>query len=247
MNKRLSILIGIAVAVVVILVVTNTPRDGKTTHIDDLTAEQPIYYTPSVEKLQQHQLAQGLYVAAGEFTIPHGDMIANNPDPGCQVDEETQLEKNLKGGLEALSKTEKQLAWLKEFSGIVSQSAARKLQPVIASTGGYISLQIVPSSERHARCGELTIFVPQGSEIKWIEPLAGESASDLKPCAEKNRFFCDIDFAKFTYKTEKNVVAGSFKNWSHNRERVARLQVYFQPSESWRKIHPLSSSSGPAI
>ena len=120
----------VLVAVVVALVVTNTPPSPKETKLEDLREEQPVYYTSSAAKLDRFKLSPGVYVAVGEFEVPHGDMIANNSDPGCVVDEQTQLEKNLKAGLEALSKTDKHIGWLKEFGRCQSISSKE------ASTSG---------------------------------------------------------------------------------------------------------------
>jgi hypothetical protein len=115
---------------------------------------------------------------------------------------------------------------LKTLSGGGSQTAIFPANSSgLASQGGDIAKLLAPT--RSASCAIIVSNLPSPSAAR-VEVSAADASSTWSPCTEQAGpwLICQIGWSAWTYKISDGVVVATFKNWSGDRQRVARIRIY---------------------
>jgi len=91
------------------------------------------------------------------------------------------------------------------------------------------------SSNDWSSCGVVTVQIPLTARIVSVTGSARErGAADWKQCVQRDNKDCDVGWARFDGNYSVQTVGGfqtiswTFKNWSHNRDREARVVVVWE-------------------
>jgi hypothetical protein len=169
------------------------------------------------------------WCATAQVTVVPGDYV-NTATPSC--------DKNVAATWEGLvfSYEHSRFPNVSQYAGALTADSPVLMQSENANALWGLSA-LGPS--RLANCAVLALAVPQGSTVRKLKREAREQFDvGWHECGTDQD--CPIGWSGFEPEvlqaatTTGTVVGGVFKNWSHNRQREARLTVYFDPpSASW--------------
>jgi hypothetical protein len=94
-----------------------------------------------------------------------------------------------------------------------------------SSQGGDIAQLLAPT--RSASCAIIVVNLPSPTAAR-VEVSAADGSSTWSPCTEQSGpwLICQIGWSGWTYKISDGVVVATFKNWSGDRQRGARIRIY---------------------
>jgi nucleoid-associated protein YgaU len=106
----------------------------------------------------------------------------------------------------------------------------------LASVGGDIAKAIVPASARHSSCASLALRLPPNTRNAVVRVYASEGGGGFGECTQVEGAFrkCPTGWSAWTFLQKGDVVVATAKNWSHNRARVFRIEVY---GDVWQSSH----------
>ncbi len=95
----------------------------------------------------------------------------------------------------------------------------------LSSSGGDIAKLLTPN--RSAACAVIALNL-KGHHVARVEIAAADQANPFAPCIEQSGpwSICQIGWSAWTYRIVDGELVATFKNWSSNRTRVARIQVF---------------------
>lgn len=166
-----------------------------------------------------------------EMRVPHG-LRATTATPSCMNEaHDTGAIRDVSDDAAALSGG--------QFAGAAEELLRnREVQRIIARrVGGDVGRVLGGGEDRSAYCQAVCAVLPKDSTVTGYKLEAGGQGRNFQTCAAGND--CAIGKAKWTAEpiptTGENskTVCGVFANWDHQRNRIARLSVYFTPPDDW--------------
>jgi hypothetical protein len=171
---------------------------------------------------------------AGESAVENtvivgpGDYVYEN-DPGCS---QNMSESARQAGRLAADYA---LPGLSAFAGPLVDQATNEVSKFINSNiHGDIGRLLSPYTNPRANCTLVTLLIPAKAEYSGFRIEAWDGANGNQPERCTAGQDCAGGWCKFTSEPvvnrldETTLVYVTFKNWSHNRDRAARLTVYFK-------------------
>ena len=172
----------------------------------------------------------------GELAVVNVDDVGHgrysyNAAPTCQVGSAGDLGKALDGIEKAV---------LKDFAGALRElTNTDAFRQATSPIHGEVGKVLNGGKSDTANCQLICNIVPLEGEITDYAIYAGNTKEDLTRCeAGKD---CPIGWSKFE-STPITTATGSskthcvnFMNWSHDRDRVARLVTFFKPPAKWER------------
>lgn len=156
--------------------------------------------------------------------VPNGAYV-HVPDPGCMNDATGNIQKVLQA---AVATATPELAL---FSGPISALAAGPVNNYIRNQGGDIGKYFSPYAKNGALCAPVAVVVPKDAQVLGYRYLAANSGGNFAGCSAG--VDCSIGWSKFQAEPvfQKNesmqAVTSIFMNWSHDRQRLARMIVFY--------------------
>lgn len=159
-------------------------------------------------------------IADKTFTVPNGDYAVSSNPPCSNI----SIENVATLAREISSDTGKWASLLPKKEGEMQV----EINPTnsMSSAGGDIAKLIAP--DRRAACAIVTGQTPDKYKSLRIDVSAADSSGNWSSCQVPSGpwLICSIGWAAWSYKVEDHIVVATFKNWSHNRSRAARIQVF---------------------
>jgi nucleoid-associated protein YgaU len=105
-----------------------------------------------------------------------------------------------------------------------------------AKNPSVVSQWIVPAEARHSTCASLAIRVPAGARDVTVKVYAAEAGGPLRECTQVDGTFlkCPTGWNAWSYTRKGDLIVALAKNWSHNRTRVMKIEIW---GEVWQSSH----------
>lgn len=190
----------------------------------------------------------GFYAQQVEVMVPHIPGRTDQPDPSCNgtegsstIDWSQAIEDGLKAYYGDDAAAAKRLSG--NLTNFLKSTTATTLKSNIRGDIGAAIQRNLGQVVQSASCNQLSAIVPVKADVKafrlgdW-DNVVGVGGCDTKLCANG---WARFDFPPQTVKdTNMQMVTTNFKNWSHDRDRVASMTVFYimpagepAPLERW--------------
>jgi hypothetical protein len=168
------------------------------------------------------QAASGL-ISAHEIYVDHGD-YADVDNPPCHQGEDNALglmtDKLVHGTLIIPS--------LGELAGGFVEETIPALANLVKSSPGDAFSFLAPN--RYSTCGMVFAKIPPGTTGVTVRVFAAEGDKRYKECTERAGDFLKCpgpaNYSAWLYRRDGDFVGATYKNWSHNRARNGRIELY---------------------
>lgn len=178
------------------------------------------------------QNCKGLWASTVSVAVSGtGDRVVG-ADPQCTPGQQQELNySNLLGSaVKNVGDPKKFLNYTGDVVNMVQKDTVKELTKVIrGDVGAAITRNFGPTT-RFANCAPLIVAVPQGAEVVGFRLEASDGTRGRCSVGQD----CSIGWSKFpqapTEVTNEGVraIASTFRNWSHDRTRVAYMTVFFR-------------------
>lgn len=173
------------------------------------------------------------FAVSAVVEIGPGDYVYEN-DPSCGNDLNTGLQELIR--LYANS----QIPGISSYAGPILDGISTALGDTIKTNiHGSLGQWLSPLTNPHANCRIVAVIIPKGSQYKGYR---------LEMCSSEHNFDhwnkygvgADCGWCKFAtepiveWTPNGGIVYTTFKNWSHDRTRRAKITAYFLPPENWQ-------------
>ena len=167
-----------------------------------------------------------------EQKVGPGDYVYTG-DPACAQDTNSQARDMVK----ALA--DSQIPGLSRYAGPFIDAATGEVQKFIKDNvrGGDIGRFLSGFTDPRANCQVVGLIIPTTAEVTGFEMWARDAHNSGEKCTVNQD--CAGGWCKWTHypvtvkQGDVKFVYGTFKNWSDDRERGAKLIIYFKPAEDW--------------
>lgn len=165
--------------------------------------------------------------------VPNGAYV-HVPDPGCMNDATGDIQRTLQAAMVVGSPS------LAMFSGILAPVLAGPVGNYLRNQGGDIGKYFSPYAKNGALCAPVIAVVPVSATVLGYRLLAAEMSGVFSGCQAGAD--CSIGWSKFQ---SEPVVQGNqsmrtatsiFMNWSHNRQRRARVIMFYTLPQGQRPL-----------
>jgi hypothetical protein len=165
-----------------------------------------------------------------EQKVGPGDYVYTG-DPACAQDMNSQAKQLVR----ALA--DSQIPGISIWAGPLIDSATGQLQTFIKdNVRGTIGNILSPYTDPRANCQIVALVVPYSSEVTGYEVWARDAHANEKCTVGQD---CAGGWCKWTQppvtveQGDTKLIYSTFKNWSDDRERGAKLIIYFKPGKDW--------------
>lgn len=155
-------------------------------------------------------------IAAQDISVDHGDYADVN-NPPCKSYPENALAVVLDGlvhGKIAIPSVDK-------FVGSIVDLLPGQLGDALGQTGGEIGKFLHPN--RYSNCKFVMMKLPPGATDVSVHVFAG-GVECVQPDGPYR--YCPVGFSAWGVWQDGNYIGATFKNWSHNLARSARIEVH---------------------
>jgi hypothetical protein len=172
-------------------------------------------------------MSQGQLIASKEIYVDHGDYADVN-NPPCK----SLLENAMQIMLEGLVSGKIQVSSVDKFVGTIVELLPAVVGDSIAQTNGILGKFFKPN--RYSNCGYLLFKIPPDATGLTIRVYAAG-----KECTQKDGpyVYCPAGWSGWGVYQDGAYVGGTFKNWSHNLARTARMEIYGSVPPPWPRTH----------
>ena len=168
-------------------------------------------------------------VSVEQFVGP-GDYVYE-ADPACAGDMDSKA-RNLVAAL-----AESQLPGISTYAGpLIDAATGEALHWIKSNIQGSAGEFLSQYTNPRANCQIVGLVIPKRAQVTGYKVFARDNYKDEK-CAIGND--CAGGWCKWTHDPETietgsaKFVYSTFKNWSHDRERAAKLVIFFVPPDNW--------------
>ena len=157
--------------------------------------------------------------------VPNGAYV-HTPNPGCMTDAQGRINQVLQAATVAA------MPGLALFSGPIAALGTGPVNNYLRNQGGDIGRYFSPYARDGALCAPVAVIVPKDAQVLGYRLMAGEASGGFGGCAPGAD--CGIGWSKFQAEpvVQRNeamqAVTTIFMNWSHNRQRKARMIIFYR-------------------
>lgn len=177
-----------------------------------------------VESAPQNCNQSNMWAVDITVPVPNGAYV-HVPDPGCMNDATGDIARVLQGATVA-AKPE-----LAMFSGTIGRVLAGPVGDYLRNQGGDIGKYFSPYARNGALCAPVIVVVPKDATVLGFRLFGAEASGGFSRCQPGAD--CPIGFSKWQADPVRQgnnamqTVTGVFMNWSHDRQRRARMIVFY--------------------
>jgi hypothetical protein len=168
------------------------------------------------------QVQSGL-IAAKEFYVDHGD-YSDVDNPPCRGSEDNVLADIVQG----LAHATIVIPSLGQFVGSFIDQSLPAVRELAKQSGGDLLKPLAPN--RYANCGTVFLQVLPGTTNLSVKVLAAEGDKHYQECTERAGQFLKCPqpagWSAWIWKQDGDFIGATYKNWSHDRARNGRIEVY---------------------
>ncbi len=165
--------------------------------------------------------------------VPNGAYV-HTSNPGCMTDAQGRINQVLQAATVAA------VPQLALFSGPIAALAGKPVDNYLRNQGGDIGRYFSPYARDGALCAPVAVIVPKEAQVLGYRLMAGEASGGFGGCAPGAD--CGIGWSKFQAEpvAQRNeamqAVTAIFMNWSNDRQRRARMIIFYQMPQGQRPL-----------